>query len=96
MNQSLNVLESEDLRAAFYAAIVEVLREGSPGLDPNSVGETDNLVDLGLIDSLRMVRLIVAVERLLDVEIPVDDLDPAELCGLRDFLDGNEPLRFDV
>jgi acyl carrier protein len=74
-------------RQAFNHAICEFLRTTNPELELDDISETDNLVDLGLVDSLRMVDLIVEVERLLGVEIPVDDLDPRAFHSLRALYD---------
>ena len=58
--------------AEFIRAVSDFLRQQNPA-GPQSFGPDDNLFTLGLVDSLRLVELIVFTEELTGREIPVED-----------------------
>ena len=58
--------------AEFIRAIRDFLQRQNPGFS-HDFGPNDNLFTLGLVDSLRLVELIVFMEELTGQEIPVED-----------------------
>lgn len=58
--------------AEFIGAVRDFLQRQNPAC-PDSFGPDENLFALGLVDSLRLVELIVHIEGLTGQEIPVED-----------------------
>lgn len=67
--------------AEFISAVADFLRQQNPS-GPPAFGPDDNLFTLGLVDSLRLVELIVFMEQLADREIPVEDYSIASFYTL--------------
>jgi methoxymalonate biosynthesis acyl carrier protein len=68
-------------RAEFIRATGDFLRQMNPS-GPQAFGPDDDLFTLGLVDSLRLVELIVFMEELTGREIPVEDYSIASFYTL--------------
>ncbi len=77
-----------DSRRALRAQVADVVSERA-GID---VPDTSaDLLEAGLIDSLALVTLIVALEETFDVQLPLDDFDVdhfRSVDAMSDFLAG--------
>ncbi|MFI8997575.1 phosphopantetheine-binding protein [Streptomyces sp. NPDC053542] len=73
-------------RHDFYAVINDFICDinNSQGEDEvKPLQECDNFFDLGVLNSLSMVRLLVRVEEFLGLEIDVTQYEPESLFTLR-------------
>ena len=82
-------------RPSFYARMRDHLAEEAGGagraVSPASIGEHDNLFDIGLVNSFSLVKLLIQVEEVLGVEVDVTRHDPEtffSLAGMYDNLHG--------
>lgn len=73
--------------SSFYAALARYLRDTNPNADVTDVSPDANLFDLGLIDSLRMVELVIFVEDALACRIPVEKHPPRVFHSMRRIFD---------
>jgi acyl carrier protein len=67
--------------AEFIRATGDFLRRQNPS-GPHAFGPDDDLFTLGLVDSLRLVELIVFMEELTGREIPVENYSIASFYTL--------------
>lgn len=63
-------------RQIFRDTMLAFLRDANPGVAIDRVDDNDDLVDLGYIDSLRIMELIVVLEETFGVSIPLETIDP--------------------
>ncbi|CAM2010372.1 hypothetical protein APED_27175 [Acanthopleuribacter pedis] len=56
-------------------------------LDPTQVGESFDLIDSGLVDSMDFLNLIDRIEQEFELSIDFCDLDPSSLTQLGRLLD---------
>lgn len=63
-------------KSQFYQLASEFLSTLNDGKKPLKIGEDENLLQAGYIDSLRMIELVLFVEKLSKKKIPLDKLDP--------------------
>jgi acyl carrier protein len=67
--------------AAFVVAeLDEPLREA--GLDPREVGDELDLLTTGIVDSLGMIELIMALNERFGLDVDFEGLDPEEFTVL--------------
>ena len=66
-------------RQAFRETMLAFLRDASPGMTIDRVGDSDDLVDLGYIDSLRMMELILVLEETFGISILLEEIDSRAL-----------------
>lgn len=52
------------------------LKKLNPKMDTQGIGGTTNLVAEGFLDSLRMVEMVIFIEKLVGSPIPIEDYDP--------------------
>ncbi|WP_424217326.1 acyl carrier protein (plasmid) [Streptomyces sp. BI20] len=80
-------------RPEFTDAVTEFLTKSNPEVT-EAFGPDDNLFTLGLVDSLRLVELIVTLERLTGREIPVENYSISSfytINGLYDMVASTPP-----
>jgi acyl carrier protein len=73
-------LTAEALLAFVVAELDEPLRDA--GLDPRDVGEDFDLLTSGVVDSLGMMELIMAVNDRFGLDVDFEGLDPEEFTVL--------------
>jgi acyl carrier protein len=56
----------------FYQEFLKFLRELNEGKEIQSINESDNLIELGCIDSLSLVSTVMFLEELLGEEIALE------------------------
>lgn len=76
-----------DVRGAVLSSIKEFQKPGSD-VDPSSIDQDQSLIDLGVLDSLAFVNLVLALEVSLNASVSLGDIDPflhTSVNGLTDF-----------
>jgi len=68
------------VRAFVVGALANPLRES--GFDPGGVGEDFDLLTSGVVDSLGMIELVVAVNERFGLDLDFEGLDPEQLTVL--------------
>lgn len=63
-------------RHTFRDTILSFLRETNPGIAIELLDDDDDLVELGCIDSLRILELIMVVEETYGLSILLESIDP--------------------
>jgi acyl carrier protein len=66
-------------------AFLETIRR--PGVPLSAVGESANLVEVGLVDSLAILQIIEFLEAEFGVDFRTTPLDPAQLTTIPGILD---------
>ncbi len=59
-----------------------IVEEFLPGTAPEELGEHDDLLNSGVLDSLGLLKMIVWIETTFDVPIGDTDLDPDNFSSL--------------
>jgi acyl carrier protein len=70
-------------RHASRDAILVFLREVNPGSAIDLLDDDDDLVELGHLDSLRILELILVFEETYGLSILLESIDPRELRTVR-------------
>ena len=67
----------------FAAAVFAYLAEQTPDLDSSLLTPDANLWDLGYVDSIRVVELVVFIENLIgrEIDLSANDAKPAVSVG---------------
>ena len=76
-----------DVRGEVLSSIKEFQKPGSD-VDPASIDQDQSLIDLGVLDSLAFVNLVLALEVSLSASVSLGDIDPflhTSVNGLTDF-----------
>ena len=63
-------------RQAFRDLMLAFLREANPGVAIARVADDDDLIELGYVDSLRIMELIALFEDTLGTEIVLESMNP--------------------
>lgn len=63
-------------RQAFRVTVLAFLRDVNPETSIDRVDDDDDLVELGYVDSLRVMELIVVLEETFGISIPLESIDP--------------------
>ena len=71
---------SESARAFVLNQLSEVARE--KGIALGKIEDDQNLLDLGILDSLGFVQMLMAMETELQLELDVSELEPEEFTTL--------------
>jgi len=71
-------------RSALIAFLSTIAR---PGRSPDTVNDGDNLIDVGIIDSLAMLHIIMYLEREHAISLTQSGIDPGELVSISGILD---------
>ncbi|KOP23025.1 hypothetical protein AMR41_28535 [Hapalosiphon sp. MRB220] len=74
-------------RENFYKSLQEFLKERRPDAKKNHICEKDNLFDLGYIDSLNIVELILFIEEKTGKEIPIENYSPTSFHTMKQIFD---------
>ena len=74
---------ADQVREFVVATLDKELREG--GVDPAAVGDDFDLLVSGVIDSLGVIELIMAVNDHFDLDIDFEELDPEGLTVIGPF-----------
>jgi acyl carrier protein len=75
-------------RHAFRDPILVFLSEANPGIAIDQVDDDDDLVELGYIDSLRILELVMVFEQTYELTIMLESIDPRAfrtvggICGV--------------
>ena len=67
----------------FYKSIINFIKQRHPELEVDKISETDNLFDLGYIDSLSVTEFILFLEKLLGREIPIGNYEPRTFHNMK-------------
>lgn len=79
----MNRVLAEDVRSLVVAHLETSL--AARGLKPQEIGDDFDLLTEGVIDSLGIIELIMALEQYLDMQIDFEDLDPENLTVIGPF-----------
>ena len=60
--------------------LLEILESLHPGM---KIGENDDLIGSGLLDSLDIVTLITEINSTFDVSIPAEEILPENFCSAK-------------
>ncbi len=60
--------------------LLEILENLHPGMN---IGENDDLIGSGLLDSLDIVTLITEINSTFDVNIPAEEILPENFCSAK-------------
>jgi acyl carrier protein len=71
----------------FYKSLQEFLKERRSNGKTNHISEKDNLFDLGYIDSLNVVELILFIEEKTGKEIPIENYTPRTFHTMKQIFD---------
>jgi acyl carrier protein len=63
-------------REVFRDTMLAFIRDANPGVAIDGVSDDDDLVDLGYIDSLRIMELILVLEETFGISILLEAIDP--------------------
>jgi len=74
-------------REALYKSLQEFLKERRPDVKCEHIHEKDNLFDLGYIDSLNVVELILFIEEKIGREIPIENYTPRTFHTMKQIFD---------
>jgi aryl carrier-like protein len=74
-------------RAAVRQAVIEFLRRTNPGRDVGDLAEDSNLMELGLLDSLRFMDLVLTLEQVSGRQVDFLEIDPLRLLTLHGLYD---------
>lgn len=67
----------------FYESMVELFTRMHPDRDLSNLKEDENLFDRGLVDSLRIIEVMVHMESLLHIKIPIGGILPRDFHSIR-------------
>ncbi len=79
----MNRVVAEDVRSFVVAHLEASL--AARGLKPQDIPDDFDLLTEGVIDSLGIIELIMALEQYLDMQIDFEDLDPENLTVIGPF-----------
>ena len=74
----------DQARSALLDFLATIAR---PGSSPHSVDDDDNLIDVGVIDSLAMLHIIMYLEQEYGVDLASRGIDPGVLVSVSGILD---------
>ena len=48
-----------------------------PGENPDMLSNDDDLLDMGILDSMAIMQLVAHLEQQYDINVPTEEIDPA-------------------
>jgi acyl carrier protein len=64
------------LRQDFRELMLAFLRDANPGVAIARVADDDDLLELGYVDSLRIMEMVALLEDTLGTNVPLESIDP--------------------
>lgn len=74
-------------RETFYKSLQQFFKERDPDGKENQILEKDNLFDLGYVDSLNVVDLILFIEEKSGKEITIENYTPKSFHTMKQIFD---------
>jgi len=60
-----------------------IIAEGEPGINLKSTSDSDNLIEMGIIDSLLILKLMAYLEEKHGIILNDDELDPENFASIQ-------------
>lgn len=76
-------ISAEEVRRAVIGLFIESIRAN--GLDPERLPDDCDLLELGIVDSLGVVRMVAAINEAAEGDIDFEELDFEEMTVLGKF-----------